>query len=372
MTDSSIKNLIRKSGRDPSQQLFQYRWVYLDDLRSGRVTIIPLPISEEDEAAMAEAKVSGKDSSSTAPISKADSPKSKSSPKNKSSEKAEAPVKKKDEEKAKYCIERRTEGRTIYYKSIEAVLDALNQEAILARAALVAPEKFQEGLESVPPGDEVVTMGSRWRLLETAPRLTDNGMRPNLPIHPDDKGKEKSDLDTITCYPGLAAVFSLGDDTFFEPSMDTAPPHCIIVKVCRLSNKVLGGFESIQSAFEDWRQCRNGVLCGSAPSEPVTVEAFHTLYVQGEKNVEGLEWKELSLSSSSQEESRFLRPPKESRKRPLSEVEEGADEEAKAREEDDDRNVKPKTMNGEGTNPSPTETDKEGTLPSDIDVEALV
>ena len=380
VTDSTIKNLIRKSGRDPSQQLFQYRWIYLDDLRSGRVTIIPLPISEKDEAAMAEAKAPGKDSSSTAPASKVDSSKSKSSPKNKStgSEKVEAPVKKKDEEKAKYCIERRTEGRTIYYKSIEAVLDALNQEAILARAALVAPEKFQESLESVPPGDEVVTMGSRWRLLETAPRLTDNGMRPNLPIHPDDKGKEKSDSDTITCYPGLAAVFSLGHDTFFEPSMDTAPPHCIIVKVCRLSNKILGGFESIPSAFEDWKQCRNGVLCSSAPSEPVTVEAFHTLYVQGEKNVEGLEWKELSLSSSSQEESRFLRPPKESRKRPLSEVDGGtekcvADDEAKAGDvKDDGRNVKPKTVNGEERNPSSAKMDKEGTLPSDMDVEALL
>ena len=154
--------------------------------------------------------------------------------------------------------------------------------------------------------------------------------------------------------------------------MDTAPPHCIIVKVCRLSNKVLGGFESIQSAFEDWKQCRNGVLCGSAPSEPVTVEAFHTLYVQGEKNVEGLEWKELSLSSSSQEESRFLRPPKESRKRSRSEVEEEANEKAKTGEEDGDRNVKPRTVNGQGSNPPPTETDKEGTLPSDRDDEALV
>ena len=188
----------------------------------------------------------------------------------------EEPTAKKDEKKAKYCIERRTEGRTIYYKSIEAVLDALNQEAILARAALVAPEKFQESLESVPPGDEVVTMGSRWRLLETAPRLTDNGMRPNLPIHPDDKGKEKSDSDTITCYPGLAAVFSLGHDTFFEPSMDTAPPHCIIVKVCRLSNKILGGFE----AFPRQRCGRQPGRCRLSADSEVAVSRFLRLAQQ--------------------------------------------------------------------------------------------
>ena len=341
VTDNSVKNLIRKSSRDPSQQLFQYRWFYLDDLRSGRVTIIPLPISEEDRVAMDEARKAGKDSSpakSKSPTkedaSKTSKSKDGSSPKKKAHKKAKVPAKREDEEKAEYCIERRANQRVVYYKSIEAALDALNQEAILARAALVQPVKFQASLESVSPGDEVVTMGSKWRLLETAPRLTSNGRRPNLPIHPDDKGKDKSDTDTITCYPGLAAIFSLGDDMFFEPSMETVLPHCIIVKVCRLSNKILGGFESIQSAFEDWKQCRDGVLCGFPPNDPITIEAFHTLYVKGEKNIEGIEWKEVEPL-----ETRFKRPranstggdgddKKKSSKRPRIEEKDGGDETA--------------------------------------------
>ena len=375
VTEFSVKNLIRKSSRDPSQQLFQYRWFYLDDLRSGRATIIPLPISEEDRAAIDEAtsKRSSKDSSPAKSSAKDDTSKSSkkqdgSSPTKKAHKKAKVAAKKEDEKKADYCIERRVHQRVIYYKSIEAALDALNQEAILARAALVPPVKFQASLEGVPPGDEVVTMGSKWRLLETAPRLTSNGRRPNLPIHPDDKGKDKSDTDTITCYPGLAAIFSLGDDMFFEPSMETVLPHCIIVKVCRLSNKILGGFESIQSAFEDWKQCRDGVLCGFAPNDPITIEAFHTLYVKGDKNIEGIEWKEVEPL-----ETRFKRPraeitgegdgdsKKDSSKRPRSEEKDGGDKTAAgndAVEKTNDRNVKPRRIE-EAASPSAGDMDEE-------------
>ena len=387
VTDFSVKTLIRKSSRDPSQQLFQYRWFYLDDLRSGRATIIPLPISEEDRAAMNEAEKPGKDSSPAKSPPKEDTSKlSKSkdgsSPKKKAAKKTKLPAKQEDEEKAEYCIERRVNQRIIYYKSIEAALDALNQEAILARAALVQPVKFLASLEGVPLGEEVVTMGSKWRLLETAPRLTSNGRRPNLPIHPDDKGKDKSDTDTLTCYPGLAAIFSLGDDMFFEPSMETVLPHCIIVKVCRLSNKILGGFESIQSAFEDWKQCRDGVLCGFASNDPITIEAFHTLYVKGEKNIEGIEWKEVEPL-----ETRFKRPransaggdgddKRESPKRPRSEKNHQDDKTAAAGDgvekiKDEDRNVKPRRVTGEEV---AMDTEKEGMLLStgDMDVETLV
>lgn len=89
-----------------------------------------------------------------------------------------------------------------------------------------------------------------------------------------------------------------------EMSIDnpaTITTKTMITKEDRIIGRTVGGFESHDSAFEDWEYA-----CECSPSVPVeeiTRSTFHTYYLDGDRNVDGVIWKtvETTLPSDGEE-----------------------------------------------------------------------
>ena len=301
-TDHCIKSLVRKSGHDPSLVLFQYRWLYLDDLRSGRVVVVP-PWTNDEEF---------RSSGNSNPD--ADTTENSSSPKKDCGTSPPAEQEEMEDEAISWIRREGESGGPIFYNSIDGAYDSLVKDKILAKCTILSREAFVKALYSVAPGEDIVTMGSRWCRFKHSDESNVSSGNSTVPgaskaqqeqVRKQEHSKvgdvaassgtngaagRSGNSNNIMPHPGVATVLSLGGETFFETSMESALTECAIVKTDRMSGAVMGAFETFDSAFKDWKTVREGALCSSG-IDPSSLDIFKRDYVYGDKNIEGIEWK---------------------------------------------------------------------------------
>ena len=263
VTEWGVKNLVRKSSNDQSLLLFKYRWMYLDDLRSGRVILSPAKIRDENlpgnrfEEATCVRSNEGKAGCEDKPGFKKDA-------NNMAKEKNDV-----------FVIERISSDRKCTYDSVEAAYSSLERDKRFKKEMIVSLTTFKQALSSVDLGKEIITMGSTWRQIRLPTETKKTG------------GK------TGTVRLGAKEVLSLGGAARFfrqdgvEPVMSE---EVVIVKTDLVTRKAAEGFESIESAFRDW------VVTRKASSHPSDFDAYdmHTFeayYVDGDKNIDCVQWK---------------------------------------------------------------------------------
>ena len=209
-----VKAILHRSSEDPSVLLFGHRWLYLDDLRNGKVAF----------------------SKSSTDI-----------------------------------VEMKHDGKSHVFMSIDEALSSPG----LPRATPL--DKLRQELASLPRGDDWLEIcGRTWR----RPRLSSTGTDEN-------KNPEERD--------------SAGDETIrLHRDMHTDQSYMlensVVAKEDLVSGRRLIGFDSIQTAFDDWVgtcECSPGF----PDDESTTIENFRSFYLDGDRNVDGIVWRTTNAPS---------------------------------------------------------------------------
>jgi hypothetical protein len=82
------------------------------------------------------------------------------------------------------------------------------------------------------------------------------------------------------------------------------PENATIAKEDVVTRRIMVGYQTLEAAFEDWV-----LACKSSPSvveEEMSQSHFHTYYLDGDRNVDGLVWKTIDRPALSQEDDKAV------------------------------------------------------------------
>eukprot|EP00978_Attheya_sp_CCMP212_P032344 scaffold125904_cov49-Attheya_sp.AAC.3 len=245
---STVKTVLRKGKTDPSVLLFGYRWLYLDDLREGRVYF------SGQQSTNLQENVDMQHAASTG-INLDDGP---------------------------HFIERvDSEGIKTIYLSIETAYICANMESHMEFGT------FRKRILNQP----VNIVGCQWSKVRAERKQSpDQGVGSSESCaHPAHK--------PFSLAPPMPSGLSLARSTpFFNDGLESVfPANVSIVKIDLTSGVKVAGFESLQSAYNDWLNTR--AASASLYIDPSdTVETFEKKFLLGVCTVDGMQWKPIQDS----------------------------------------------------------------------------
>jgi hypothetical protein len=222
INDLSVKSIVHRSTPDPNALLFGYRWVVLEELRSGNVTFHKISCE---------------------------------------------------------IVEMSKNGSTYIFMSIDEALCFADLPKKLSLS------KLRKELDELPDdGQWVELAGMKWR--RPQPRRIRDKKKAEQKDSEDSNAKKDGKPDILDRPLASTTELASFQDAYFSK-------HTTVTKEDLVTGRRLIGFESLDSAFQDWM-----LTCDCSPAFPSdearSVENFETYYLDGDRNVDGVVWRSLS------------------------------------------------------------------------------
>lgn len=226
-THTKVRNNITKSAKDPRLLLYGYRWLYLDELKRGKV-IFGAPKTFSESGVLLESPPS---------FEKADSPK---------------------QELQIEVIEMVDGNRSYVFMSIE---EALSFPGLIGDTG-----ELRKCIHAISPGQEFVKIeGRKWRRAD-----------------PNTLTASKSNVEQLALYPATPQSFDNHKEAF--AFLDAA-----FYKEDLIAGRISVRFQSAEAAFQDWVEtCEASPLPNN---DPMTMDYFGSFFLDGDRNVDGMVWR---------------------------------------------------------------------------------
>ena len=239
ISDYTIRNCIKRGKDEPTLTLFGYRWLYFDELRSGKVAFGQQVVNPNDNDWL---------------------------------------LRQPDD-----CFIQMTDCAGVHYLFL-SIAEAISFYGLPKDAPLA---DLKSRLETSPMNEWIPLVGFKWcKLPKNAAAISSSGQPPPPQLSSSGSGHTR-----IATTP-MMMMGSQGGDSGVSASKE----HAAVVKQDVLSGRRLIGFDSIEAAFLDWKSA-----CLASPEASskldLSMEAFKKYFLHGDRTVDGLTWKSTTRAS---------------------------------------------------------------------------